>query len=274
MTPTPKIFLGLDLSTAEDRITKVRTGSPRLIERAKLPPWEWDEHKFTAKHLFHLDESEIDYAKRYLAKRVRHGFNYGIAGQKVSDELLKDGYVVDGDECQQLIEVIAELDPEIRSIYQRSLRMQLMSNPRRTLTNTWGAEISFEYNRMDDDLYRRAYSWKPSSECATIMKLWGQIPAWKLFKAHPAWGRINQNGHDSLLMSVLPHVAYDVATYLRANLERAVEYDGVELTIPVEFSLGTNWKFEQEFKRLPNREVFNEIAVGLWERLYNKQYSA
>ena len=269
----PKIFLGCDLSTAEDRITKVRTKSPRLIERARLHPTEHDEHKMTATQIFHIPVEEIDYQKRYLAKRGRHSFNYGVGGQRLSDELLKEGFVLPSEECDLIIEAIANLDPEIREGYQRGIRRELMASDTRSLRNAWGFGVSFKWNRMDDDLYRRAYAWKPQGECAQIMNMWGLKPAHALFRDHPSWGRINQNGHDSLLMSVLPTRVFDMATFLTATLEQPVDYDGVELTIPVEFSMGTSWKCEKEFKVLPSRAEMTEMAVGLWEKLYNQQWS-
>jgi len=89
---TPKIFLGCDLSTAEDRITKVRSKSPRLIERARLHPSEHDEHKFTAQIIYR--KQDITKAERYAAKRFRHGLNYGEQAEMVSDTFLKDGFTV------------------------------------------------------------------------------------------------------------------------------------------------------------------------------------
>ena len=268
-----KIFLGCDLSTAEDRITKVRSKSPRLIERARLHPSEWDEHKFTATFIYHKGEDEIAKTERYAAKRFRHGTNYGIQAAKVSDEFLKDGFVVTTEECQDALDSVLRLDPEIHD-YQRRIRMELMSDTHRVLKNSWGREISFEFNRMDDDLYRRGYAWKPQSECAEIMKEWGQIPAHALFTKQPTWGRINQNGHDSLLMSVLPTKAWDIAVYLQMNLEQSVDYDGVELTIPVEFQLGLNWKMQVEYKVLPSRSEMMDAAVELWEKCWNRKWSA
>jgi len=211
--------------------------------------------------------------ERYSAKRFRHGLNYGEQAEKVSDTFLKDGFIVSTEECQVALDAILKADPEVLD-YQRGIRMELMRSPTRTLVSAWGRKISFEYERMGDDIFRRGYAFKPQSECNDIMVQWGLKPGWKFFKANPAFGRINQDGHDSLLMSVDPLRAWDIAAFLKANLEQVVEYDGVELVIPVEFQLGSTWMMEVEWKRLPSRAEMTERAVEVWEKAWNQKFAA
>jgi DNA polymerase I-like protein with 3'-5' exonuclease and polymerase domains len=263
-----KIFLGCDLSTAEDRITKALTKAPKLIERARLHPTEHDEHKLTATIIFRKKAETITKVERYLGKRCRHASNYGMKGQRLSDSLITEGYVVGGEECQGYIDSIMRADPEIEG-YHRDVRRKLMQT--RKLTTPWGRVIDYSYERMDDDLYRRGYAYVPQSSCADLLNQWGFKPLAKFIQETcPEKAAINQNGHDSLLVSVVPEMAWVLATFLQQMLEQPVNYEGVELTIPVEFQMGTTWKMEFEYKRLPGRKAFTEDAMELWEKAYNR----
>jgi DNA polymerase I-like protein with 3'-5' exonuclease and polymerase domains len=268
-SPRPKIFLGCDLSSAEDRIVKVRTGSEKQIERARRPPYEWDEHKYAAGIVYRIPMDTVTKDQRYASKKFKHGVNYGEQEQRISDSFLQEGFIVTTEECAAAKAALLEADPEILD-YQRNIRRELMHS--RKLRTAWGREIDYNYMRMDDDLYRKGYAWKPQSECNEVMVQWGLKPVSSLFKDAPEMGRVNQDGHDSLLMSVDPVRAWDVAAFLQASLEQPVEYDGVELVIPVEFSMGKNWNMQKEYKKLPKRKAFIEDAVALWEELYNQKY--
>ena len=62
--------------------------------------------------------------------------------------------------------------------------------------------------------------------------------------------------HDSLVCSCPPDEAYDVAAYMRDQIEEELDYGGVELSVPMEVSIGVNWGDKIEIGVLPAREVF------------------
>ena len=256
------VFLGVDLSLAEDRDTKVRTKAPRLIELARTPPWEADFHKQAACKIFRKYEKDITKDERYIGKRAKHDSNYsseGMGGAGLSDALLKEGYTYTPEECQEFIDSVRE--PEVLD-WHRQIRQQIMRS--RTLTNAWGRSISYEYERLDPKLYHRAYAFLPSSDIAMLMTQWGLL-ALDAFIEKTDLGktRINQDGHDSLLISVEPKRAYYIATFLKGSLERVMVYDGTELSMYCEFSLGSSWMMEHEWKRMPKEKEFVEVAHSL-----------
>ena len=54
---------------------------------------------------------------------------------------------------------------------------------------------------------------------------------------------------------------------LKESLEREREYEGVKLSIPVEFSLETRYHSEDcEFKKMPSYEEYLEGANKVWEQ--------
>ncbi len=76
---------------------------------------------------------------------------------------------------------------------------------------------------------------------------------------------INQDNHDSLLVSVPPEWAYYVASFLVNSLSITRVYDGVELSMFCEVGLGRTWAMDHEFKRLPSEKEFTDVAYSLLE---------
>jgi DNA polymerase I-like protein with 3'-5' exonuclease and polymerase domains len=141
------------------------------------------------------------------------------------------------------------------------------------LTDSWGAIWDVAYERLNDDLYRRAYARIPQGEVARLLNQWGLIPLDKAIRKGHIRAAINAQVHDSLLVSV-PAVedAYAVISLLKQDLEWDREYwspvtkETNALTIPVEFKLGSTWACETEFKSFP---TFAEFSAA-WDVLAPK----
>ena len=269
VVPDPAcIFLSVDLSQAEDRVVKMLTRAPRLIKLARLKPWEWDAHVHSATIAFGKIDSEINKAERYIGKRGRHGANYDLHGRKFSDELLKEGYTFTEDECQAIINRLHGDAMEVKEVYHKETRKEIMRT--RCLTNSWGFIIDFTYDRLNDDLYRRGYAFRPQSDIGMLMNLWGLAPLHRFLqqpccREHTNGLAININihMHDSLIISTPPEHAWEVAEFMRQRLERPLYYYGEPMTVWCEFGLGSTWEIEHEFKKLPTRKKFDEIAHSL-----------
>jgi len=189
--------------------------------------------------------------------------------------LLKEGIVYTAEECQQMMDDIIDKDtPEVRD-YHRWVRRLLMRD--RALTNSWGWTIDYKHERLGDDLYRRGYALLPQSDQGIWMSVWGLVPLDAWIEAHKPTARwhglpapaIHQDGHDSLLISVHPLDAWSVARVMQASLERPRMYDGIELTLYLEYSLGTSWDAGdmREFKWLPSKKEFTEAAFAVLESM-------
>lgn len=250
------VLLEVDGSQVESKICYALTGEPELIRRAKLPPWEYDDHTMNAKIIF--NRADIDKDQRYLAKRAVHASQRGMMGDKLSDLLLKDGYTREPGECQLMIDRYLDSAPNdaIRNWF-RKVRMAIMRN--RMLANSWGRVIDFRYDRLDDELYRRGYSFMLQSECADWLNQWGLVPLWNCISVVNDV-RIAAQIHDALLISVVPEKAFAVYQLLQAALEQPRRYGTVELTIPAIPKLGRNWSEMVEFKKPPTEKEFTEVA--------------
>jgi len=254
------VFVECDLSQAEDRVVKAYTGDPRLIDEARSAPGAFDTHRRNAAAIFQVDESAVTYDQRYLGKKAVHASNYGMHGKRLSEELLKDGYVHTPDECQRMIDRRLEAAPAIREWQQRT-RMEVMRH--RKLTNSWGWTLSFQYDRLGDDVYRRAYAYRPQSDIGILTNLWGLVPlhTWILEQRRrertEAWRktRLVLQVHDALVVCAPPETAYTVACAMRTFLEREHSYGGVSLTIPVEITVNRSWaKAKMPWALFPTRE--------------------
>lgn len=269
------IFLEADLSQSEGRMVLALTNDPEMVRLARTKPWEFDMHVHNAAIVFQQSPEEllswkktnrVEYEKRrYLGKRSVHGAQRDMHGGRLSQLLLLDGHVVSVDTCDKYLRSYHAKYPSIREWF-RDIRKLVMRD--KMLVNSWGRRIDFRYDRLDDELFRQAYSFLPQSENADLLNQWGLLPTWMFVKSltnRPP----NVQVHDSLLCSLEPMHVYDVAVFIRDNLERPRIYAGNSLVIPVEFKLGINWGADEQkgegvsFKRLPPRKEFEEIAHGL-----------
>lgn len=244
------------------------TGDNDLLHKARARPDEYDQHTENAVNIFSavlkrpLGARDITKEQRFLGKKVSHAAQRGMQGKKLAEELLKDGYVYTATECQALVDAYLARLAGIFD-YFRDLRRQIIEH--RRLQNSWGRRLLFPHDRLNDDTFRRGYSFEPQSECFDRMEQFGLIPfyhqAVALGKA-----RLNAFVHDSLWFSVRPEEAWEVTKNLVTTMEQPRMYRGVELAIPTEVKVGLRWKGSHEWKRLPKREEFEEVVYGLARR--------
>jgi DNA polymerase-1 len=271
------LMLEADLSQAESRIVFMLTGDKELVKLARTPPWEYDVHTANAARLYNVPESAVTKTMRYLGKRAVHAGHYGMQGKKLSEIFLLDGYTVPEDEAQKLIDAYLEWRHPIVDVFQKETRQKIMKD--RGMANMWGRTVSFEYDRLSDDLYRLGYAWFPQSVVPDIVNQWGIVP----LQAKPWRGRhrLHLQGHDSVVMSVRPKNVWSVMAYLKASLERELTYTrpmggkARALTIPVEFKLSTRWASARaaqdtdvvEWKKPPSEQDVVEAVAHLTPRM-------
>jgi uracil-DNA glycosylase family 4 len=254
------LFLEADLSQVESRIVYMLTRDPALIEIARAPSWEHDDHRAVAVTLFGVPAAAITKEQRYLAKRVNHAAQRDMGAKRLSQILLNEGYARSVKQCEELLRRYFDARPAVRD-WQKKIRFHVMQH--RSLTNSWGRHIAWPYDRLAPELYKKAYSFLPQSEAADLMLRWGLIPTWKYLRGRR--GNLNATVHDSLLVSCPPEGLYDLMVFVRQSLERPRSYAGQELTVPVEFSIGTRWggAEKHEFKRFPSRDLVEATARKL-----------
>lgn len=255
------VMVRLDLSQVEDRVGKMYTGAKRLVKLANMRPEDYDVHVENARIIF--GKEEISKEERYLGKRVVHASWRGMRGAKLSDELLKDETVIGAKKCDELLERYHEAYPEIRERYFALVRKEVFA--RKGLVSTWGRRISFEreiwMGRMDEDMWRRAYSFWPQAEAADLLDEWG-------FKVAAAWmaargSAANLQVHDEVVASLPPGEAWEYVGVVVRSLERKRMILGEWLSVPVGVTLARDWGSGVEFKGELRKGEFEEVAWGL-----------
>ena len=272
------IGITADLSQAESRVTDhiiwslLPAGHPRkdfFQWRALVRPDEYDQHTARAAVIFDKETSAVTKTERYLGKRTVHAYQRNMGPKTLWENILKDMSEVKGFEvptvakCQKLLEKLDVAEPEIKGVYFQWVKDQLVTT--RTLKNSWGRQVHYQYERFSDALYRKGYSFFPQSEVAGFMAsrvLSKDSDFYKAVAPFVQAGTLKKNAevHDSLFMSARPEVAYTATRALVASLEQPRVMYGGELVIPCEVTIGRTWKGSKEWKRLPEREEF-EAAV-------------
>jgi DNA polymerase I-like protein with 3'-5' exonuclease and polymerase domains len=264
------VFVRVDLSQVEDRMGKMYCGSPRMVELANLPPWEYDAHTDNASAIFEEDITKLPKAdfkqKRYLGKKVVHASWRQMAGEKMSESVSKDtdGKVfIPPKKCQQLIQRYLVKNPEIEEIYFPWCREQVQA--KRVCYNSWGRPFDVRDYNISADLYRKVYSFFMQSECADWTNQYGVMPGHMYM-----WSRygkpLNLQVHDEIVASVPFDEAYDCAMVFKAAIEQTREIpagSGLKLTVPADVTVSYSLYGGVEFKRFPETrgEFYRKLEV-------------
>jgi len=259
------LFLRVDLSQAESRIVYALTHDPELLRIARSQPHEFDTHKFVGSCISGLPESEIVGEKRQAYKKIAHGSHYDEQPPRISDSLLKDGFVFTVEECAAGQQRYLRRFPAIQGVYQANIRMRLIRD--RKLTNSWGASIYFKYEHMEPTTYRRGYAWVPQGEIGRLLNQAGLVPVDNYLLRNNLRSRLNLQVHDEITASTCPEEAWDLLRFTHESLEVEREYEGEKLIIPREYALETRYhQGDVEFKKFPTKDEFMDKFMALWEK--------
>lgn len=194
--------------------------------------------------------------------------NYGETGIMLSITLLELGYVVSPTICDEMLKAKFDLRPAILDVFQRGIRRLIVTEKR--LQNPFGHQLDFTVVKKDARAFRQGYMFIPQSTVPMIMNQWGMVPLYHEIRERGWDAKIRNQVHDSLLISVHPEDAYDVATWLGQSLVREVEYADLTvhrkkraMAIPSTLAVGLNWQDKHEWKRDPSRREFERVVEGL-----------
>jgi len=264
------IGIGVDGSQVEARIDYLLiymlTHNKEMYDKAVARPDEYDQHTENASYIFNVPTDQITKEQRYLGKKAVHGAFRDMQGMKLSDELMKDGYVYEPNECQRMINAFKQRVPGIDELF-RWVRRRMLTDG--YLENSWGRRLYFFreaiLNKYDNEAYRRGYSFDPQSECADWMNQFGLKPFFHYLKDESkrtgkVIGNLNVHDHDALFFSVLPEYAYAATSFLVSSLETGYKVQGCSFSVPCEVQVGRTRKGDKAWKRLPTREEFEEAV--------------
>lgn len=260
--PPGYFYMEIDLSQAEGRDVYMRTRDPRLVQMAQTHPADYDMHRAEASEIFsnalgrYIPPEEVTDQQRSLGKKTVHGAQRDMRGPRMSEQLLKEGVIYSARGCDALLEAYHGGKPAIRQVYFRETREEIWNT--KSLTNLWGREIHFLFDRWDKELYREGYSFKPQSDIADLLNQWGLVPVHHYIQSYNLMTRIVAQVHDALWFLAHPADAWWVAEAMRASIERPIDYFGNSLVMPCTLKIGKTAKGSHEWKRFPSLDEFNE----------------
>lgn len=230
-----KVLIKSDLSQAEYRVLIWYARIDRIIDKLINDP-NFSIHWWNAtENIYKLPREQITPAMYAMSKNGTYGANYGIGALKVSRM-----YNMDYQDAKMIIDNYHRNVPEIQGIFQREIREQVKQT--RMLTNPLGRQRLF-YGRMDEELFRAAYSHYCQSTVADLI-----IAALVTLDAKGV--EVLLQVHDELVVQCPEGEVQDVAREVRLAMERPLQIPGVSapLVIPCEMKYGKNWYDTQPIK--------------------------
>lgn len=237
--PKGQKLINIDLVRADAHFVAWDSGDAKLLELYRQGV---DVYKYVAiqPELFNCSMEEVTKKQRDLTKRVNHAANYGMLAATLQDTCLRQmDLALTYREAESALEGYHRLFPGVHA-WQKRIRTHVTQ--KRYLTNPFG-RIRYFYDRADDNMFREAYAYRPASAVADITN------HLCLYMFGHAQMRVQV--HDSLLITadedkVLPTIE---RIKQQDNWNPKMQLLGGELRIPIEISIGQNWKeMETVFK--------------------------
>lgn len=220
MTEFVKAFLQVEV--------EVLVQHPRWKELAKL-----------------IKESDDWAGKRYyyLGKKTCHASNYGMKQYTFVDSIMDEtdgALTLTPKQGKAMLDMQHKLFPEISQDFHTDVKIQLDID--RTLTNLHGDTRVFN-GRIDDSLYRDAFSWVPQSTVGVLTNL-GIQKLQDRINNDSRWVEVDflNNVHDSMLVQCPESMAMEVASELCKMMAQTFTTKYGTFTMKSEAQIGKNWK--------------------------------
>lgn len=239
IAPPGYVFFYFDLAQAEARIVAFEAEIPSWqaqFEQARLDG-SYDCHRALASEMFNIpydsvptsDQNEDgSYSIRYTAKRCRHGLNYRMMPDRLSETLK-----INPHEGQRLWNIYHRTTPELR-VWWKALEDEVRTN--KMLFNAYGRRLYIP-GMLTEESLESIVAFKPQSlvgdHCTKVIYLCHDDPRW------PRSARILINVHDSLTGIAKPE---DVTTCLRIckqYAETPITIKGKSVILPADLSVST-----------------------------------
>jgi DNA polymerase I-like protein with 3'-5' exonuclease and polymerase domains len=226
------VFVEGDKSQAEARVVCVLAEDFDILPYFDKPP---GIHRLTASWITGEDPEKISKeSKSYaLGKRTRHAANYDMHPYKLS--LMAH---IPLKQAELVLHKFNTASPKIKSIFHAEIVRRIYDN--RLLVTPFGRKRKF-FGKLDDELFREAYSYIPQATVSDDLKF-------SMLRL-PSWAKIHVEKHDSLLISVPKERLDEFLNVWYAEMEKPINFRecslprDIDLVIPTEVSVGECWGF-------------------------------
>lgn len=223
------IFIKGDLSQAEARVVAWLAEEPYLKQAFKEGR---SIHKFVCSMVFKIPEREVSKSSEeyQLAKNMVHATNYDVSARTFANHV-----GIPEKRAKEIMNEVDRIFPNIRGVFHKEVQDNLRKN--RTLINPFGRKRTF-LNRWGGDLFREAYAFIPQSTVGDVINR-GLI---RLPYCLPEDVKVLLQVHDELVLEAPEELIHETVRLLRREIEQPIFIKGEELLIPLEVSIGRNWK--------------------------------
>ena len=235
-------FVEADLSQAEARVVAALSHDDQLFA---LWTQGVDIHKWTAAQIFNCDEVNVTKDQRFLGKRCRHAFGYGMGVSRFVETVNEDsdltGVSLHQLEGKRIHKNYHKLTPKLE-LWWSEVHKKIGFSP--SLTTVWGRKRTFFGRRSEstysrgsptwlDPVHKEAIAYVPQSTVADLLNM-GMLSWWREWDGK--MGELSMQVHDSVLLRVpLAKVAV-AARLLRKCLTIPMRISGYDVTIPADVS--------------------------------------
>ncbi|MFA5036947.1 MAG: DNA polymerase, partial [Candidatus Izemoplasmatales bacterium] len=248
------VFLSADLEQAEAREVAWLAGDVELVEM--FESGTIDVHWENARRIFRIP-AVVPYIPRSLfrspiigeertlkelrnmGKTVTHAMNYGMGPVMLQTILIREEVFLDAQTCKTLLAEAQRARPLILE-WQRKTREEIRIS--RTLVTALGDRREFR-GRLNDNLFRSAYSYRPQSVVGRLLQEGIQSIHEQINIYDPLL-----NVHDEVLGQCLPGDLQKAMREIKPLVEIPHEVNKRMLTIPCAFKTGPSWGQMKEVK--------------------------
>lgn len=266
-----KIFFIVDQMQAEDWPVSALSENYKRMDMLRAPNWpDNDGHTQLASFIFSLpitsrtQKEWKDSIERYLGKKCRHAFNYGMRENMMSDSIAKEGKSIDPTRCRWMLDKVGQYDPSIEAVFHAYVRSQIFTNKK--LTTPFGRERVFLGLRQNDNNYKilnEGYAYLPQSTVGDNTGL-----AVLYLDSHGAY--ITNEAHDSITQEI-PDEWESIRRTFEATEEsfnrQITFHNGISVKIPIEGELGYDLKNTVKLKHYTL-----ECLKDSYDRLKEQEY--
>lgn len=233
-------LLKCDLSQAEFRFVVWAAPIKRLIDRYRDDP-DFDAHSWSASLVYNIPETEVrkpvregqEMTYRDYAKNGNYGGNYGMRPRRAS-KVWKIPY----SDAEYLLRRREQILPEVPGWWEK-IKAQL--NATRTTKNPLGRRRLW-FGRLNDDMYRDAYSHEAQSTVADVLNRALLISEWIMPEDEC---HVLLQVHDELVFECKDEYRYykRYGQIIKTVMEYPIQFphEPTPLVMPCDQEKGPNW---------------------------------
>ena len=229
-----KVLLEFDLKQAEDRYVAWDAADPVAMGMYNDG---LDVYSEIAAWVFQCDVTNVTKEQRYICKRAKLAYNYGIGPRTLAAAFAKDGFPhITEATCKSVLRRIATMFPGIER-WKRSIERTLRN--REHLVTPFGRRTRF-MDRVDDGMFRQGYAFCPQSAIVeltngVLVRIYDEV-----LPEEPSLDLLMQQ-HDGIITQAPLWDATRIIDRVLPLYDTTLALTGGTLRIPVEVQVGAHW---------------------------------